>query len=144
MNRYLGDDWALPQLDPNTRPFFTSGEISIQMCDSCGTPQHPPDDVCHACQGMAFNFRESAGLGTVHSYIVVHHAIHPALVDRVPYAVALISLDDMPNVRVCGNILDLAPGEVSIGLRVRVVFEEVHDAEFDEQLTIPQWELLKI
>ena len=142
MSRYLGDEWALPYLDPQTRPFFTSGAIRIQVCRSCDTPQHPPDDVCHACQGMEFTHRDSAGLGTVHSYIVVHHAVHPALAERVPYAVALIALDDMPTIRVCGNIVDSAPDDVSIGQQVRVVFEEIHDAEADEDLTIPQWETL--
>ena len=142
MSRYLGDDWALPALDPQTRPFFTSGAIRIQVCRSCNTAQHPPDDVCHACQGMEFEFRDSVGLGTVHSYIVVHHPVHPALADRVPYAVALVVLEDMPNVRVCGNILNLAPDAIEIGQRVRAVFEEVSDSEGGEELTIPQWETL--
>ena len=93
---------------------------------------------------MEFAHRDSAGLGTVHSYIVVHHAVHPALAGRIPYAVALITLDDMPGVRVCGNIVDSAPEAVSIGQRVRAIFEEVHDAETGEDLTIPQWETLTI
>jgi uncharacterized OB-fold protein len=142
MSRYLGDAWALPYLDPQIRPFFSSGVIRIQVCRSCDAPQHPPDDVCHACQGTEFSHRDSAGLGTVHSFIIVHHPVHPALTERVPYAVALITLDDMPQIRVCGNIVDAAPEAVSIGQPVRATFEEIHDAETGEDLTIPQWETL--
>lgn len=89
------------------------------------------------CQGTRFSICFSEGVGTVHSRIVVHHAVHPSLADTVPYCVALIALDDFPEVRIVGNVVDVPAAEVRIGLRVRAVFEQVEDG--GEALLIPQW-----
>jgi uncharacterized OB-fold protein len=137
----MPDGWAIPATDQFNAPFFTSGNVALQQCSACRTVQHPPEEVCHACLGMAFQPRETSGLGTIYSFIVVHHAVAPTLKDVVPYAVVLVSLDDEPQVRVLGNVLGRRPDELEIGQRVRAVFEEVVDAESGEKLLIPQWEL---
>ena len=52
----------------------------VQECEACGTLQHPPEEICHACGSMAFGTRRSLpATGTVHSYTVVHHSVHAAL-----------------------------------------------------------------
>ncbi len=142
MRTIMPEDWTVPALDQRNEAFFTSGRILLQSCAACGTVQHPPEDVCHRCQGVDFELRESQGTGSVHSYTVIHHPAHPALADSLPYAVALVSLDDFPGVRITGNILNLAPERVSIGLRVRAVWEEVIDPE-GRKLQLPQWEPAK-
>ena len=132
--------WTLPALDTYNRPFFTSGQIVLQECVDCRTVQHPPEEVCHACQGTAFATRDVEGRGTVFSYVVIHHAANATLRDRVPYAVVLVSLDALPQVRIVGNLLDVPPESVSIGLPVRAVWEEVRtDAE---TILLPQWRLM--
>jgi len=141
MARYLGDDWLLPALDDRNRAWFTSGELSLQQCRRCERVQFPPEDVCRACGSFELAARAIAGRGEVASVAVVHHAVHPALRSRVPYAVVLVALDDAPHVRLLGNVLNRAPGDVAIGARVRVVFEEVKDPESGEALRIPQWEV---
>jgi hypothetical protein len=45
-------------------------------------------------------------------------------------------------VNLLGNVLNRAPGQVAIGERVRVAFEEVRDPDTGETLRIPQWEVL--
>lgn len=136
-SRHLGNDWALPALDESNRPFFISGRIALRVCADCGAVRHPPQPLCSECQGSRTSTRFSMGVGTVHSRIVVHHAVHPALADAVPYCVALVSLDDFPETRIVGNVLDVPPSEVRIGMRVRAVFERVDDG--GEPLQIPQW-----
>ena len=79
MSRYLGDEFPLPPLTPNNTPYFTSGSIQIQFCDDCNHAQHPPDDVCYACQSWNLSFREMPGTGRIESSAIVHHAVHPAL-----------------------------------------------------------------
>ena len=103
--------------------------------------QHPPTDVCGACQSFEFDERTSAGRGRVESRMVAHYAVHPALKDRVPYVVVLVVLDDLPGVRVIGNVVNRAPHEVAVGQRVRVCFEEAKDPQSGELLRIPQWEV---
>jgi uncharacterized OB-fold protein len=141
MARRLGDDWVLPLLDDRNRPFFTSGALVLQACASCGHVQHPPEDVCSACGGTAFTTRTSRGEGRIESVIVVHHPVHPRLEAAVPYAVVLVSVDDAAGVNVVGNVLNRPPGEIAIGQRVRVAFEEIADPETGERLRIPQWEV---
>ena len=56
---------------------------------------------------------------------VVHRAPSPAFEAMVPYAVALVALDDGPHLM--SNIVNCAAAEVSIGQRVQVTFLEMAD-----------------
>ena len=136
-DRYLGRDWAHPALDESNRALLTSGRISLRTCAECEAVQHPPQQVCSECQGTRFSTRTSKGVGAVYSRVVVHHAAHPSLAGAVPYCVALIALDDFPEARIVGNVVDVPAAEVQIGLRVRAVFEQIEDG--GEALLIPQW-----
>ena len=127
MDRILGDDWLLPVLDAHNRAYFTAGELMVQSCNACGHDQHPPEDLCRACGSHDVAPRRCAGTGRIESAVVVHRAVHPLLSDRVPYAVVLVSLDDAPNVNLVGNVRGAEPGEVAIGAKVRVVFEQQED-----------------
>ena len=143
MTRVLGDRWLLPALDDHNRAWFTSGVLQVQACTDCGSFQHPPEDVCTACQSSHLELRESSGLGRIESVVVVHHPVHPALADVVPYALVVVSIDDAPGVDVVGNVRGRAPKDVAIGQRTRVTFEEVADPDTGEQLRIPQWEIVE-
>jgi uncharacterized OB-fold protein len=131
----LPPDWALPQLTPFNDAWFTSGAILIQRCASCGTRQHPPEEICHVCGSMTFDHDELGPSGTVYSYTVAHYAANKALADSVPYTVVLVSLDDAPEIRVVGNM----PGtEVHIGMPVVAEWEE-RTAEDGTTILLPQW-----
>jgi uncharacterized OB-fold protein len=137
----MPDGWAQPAVDQFNAGFFTSGRLVLQECVACGTVQHPPEEACHRCQGMEFRGRETAGRGTIHSYIVVRHPVAPALAAAVPYAVVLVVPDEFPHVRIVGNVLNRAADEVSIGQRVRAVFEALPAAEGEPAVLLPQWEV---
>lgn len=62
-----------------------------------------------------------------------------ALVRSVPYVVALVSLDAAPELRVVGNLLDVAIDDVAIGLAVEAVWLERTDPDRDEVIRLPQW-----
>ena len=143
MTRVLGDDWLLPALDAKNRAWFTSGRLELKACARCAVVQFPPEDACRACGSFELGTRESAGWGVVESVAVVHHAVHPLLLLRVPYAVVLVALDDARHVRLLGNVLNRPSDGVAIGDRVRVVFEVVTDPESGEVLRIPQWEVAR-
>jgi uncharacterized protein len=132
------DDWVLPAINDVNRAWFTAGELSLQVCAGCATVQHPPDEVCHRCGGETFVQRVVAPTGVVHSYTVAHHPVHPSLADNVPYAVVLVALDELPDVRVVGNLLGVAPADVRIGIAVHAVFPE-RVADDGEVLRLPQW-----
>ncbi|MBT8138156.1 MAG: OB-fold domain-containing protein [Gammaproteobacteria bacterium] len=142
MKRILGENAPLPQLDPLNYDYFTHGAVMIQRCKDCLTFQHPPEEVCNQCQSFNLEAHECAGTGRIESKTTVHKSVHPGLMNAIPYAVAVISLDDAKNVNVIGNIRDCAPADVEIGQRVKAVFEEVPAGKNNEAMLIPQWSLV--
>ena len=126
-------DWATPEVTPLNHEWFTSGTLAVQRCIGCGAVQHPPEEVCHRCGSTAFQYQAVAPRGTVYSFVVVHYAASPALAGSVPYAVVLVSLDDLPEVRVVGNIPAIDPGQVRIGMPVEAYWDERKD------ILLPQW-----
>ncbi|RZQ63150.1 bifunctional MaoC family dehydratase N-terminal/OB-fold nucleic acid binding domain-containing protein [Amycolatopsis suaedae] len=72
----------------------------------------------------------ASGKGTVYSYVVHHHPAVPG--KTLPFVVALVELEE--GVRVLGELVDVLPDEVHIGLAVEAVFLRV-----DDELTLPAW-----
>jgi uncharacterized OB-fold protein len=73
----------------------------------------------------------ASGLGEVYSYVVHHHPQVPG--KRTPFVVALVELEE--GVRMLGELHDVDPEQVKVGLPVRVRF--VPSGEF----TLPAWEV---
>lgn len=142
MNRVLGERWLVPALDARNRDFFTAGVLTLQQCTRCKHIQHPPEDVCEACQSFELGHFASAGDARIESVAVVTQAVHPLLADRVPYAIALVSVADAPGILVAGNVIGREPDAVRIGDRVRVVFEDARDPKSGAELRIPQWQVV--
>jgi len=87
---------------------------------------------------MAFAATVVAPTGAVYSYTVARHPVNAALEAAVPYVVVLVSLDERPDVRVVGNLLDVDPDEVAIGLPVEAVWLERRGDDGDT-VWLPQW-----
>ncbi|MET9083764.1 bifunctional MaoC family dehydratase N-terminal/OB-fold nucleic acid binding domain-containing protein [Streptomyces sp. NPDC004237] len=94
------------------------GRLLIQRCAGCGTLRHPWLPGCNACGSLDWDTVESAGAGTVYSYVVMHHPPFPAF--DPPYAVGLIELAE--GVRMVSNVVGVPYDKVRIGLPVRVEF----------------------
>ena len=133
----LPDGFTLPELTPWNRAWFTSGSLAVQRCGSCAALQHPPEEVCHRCGGTAFDVAVMDASGTVHSHTVVHYAPHPALAGSLPYTVVLVALDEAPEIRVLGNLLD-HDGPPHVGMRVVACWDE-RVAPDGERILLPQW-----
>ncbi len=102
-------------------------QLLVQRCATCGAWRHPPAPLCASCHSTAVRWQQTSGGGRVFSYTIVHHAVHPALADRVPYNVVLVELPDAGGVRIISNLIDVPPQEVVVGLEVEVVFEDLDD-----------------
>lgn len=125
-----------PVPEPENQPFWDAlaeGELRVQRCSSCGTMRHPPRSMCSNCHSFDVEWITLSGVGSVYSYIVSHQAIHPALADRVPFATVIVELDEGP--RMVSNLVDVAPEEISIGLRVRLKPQRL-----DDEIAIPLFE----
>lgn len=127
----------LPLPDDATAPYWEAArrrELVVQTCADCEAPRFPPRPMCPHCRSLQCAWRPLSGRGTVYSFVVVHPPVLPAFAERVPLLIALVELAEDPGLRVVGNLLDVAPAELEIGLPVEVTFE---DAAPD--VTLPQW-----
>jgi uncharacterized OB-fold protein len=138
--RYLPPEWTLPAINDHNAAFFTSGELRLETCRTCGAVQHPPIGVCIECGGMEHEYVATAPTGRIDGFTIVHHAVHPLLAQRVPYNVVVVALDDHPDLRVVGNVIDAGPDAVRNGARVRCTWTEPLPSPGGESnIRLPQW-----
>jgi uncharacterized OB-fold protein len=114
-----------PEPDGDSQPFWDTlkeGRLIYQRCRACGRAQYYPRAICRWCHAYnQFDWQQSAGLGSVYTYSVVHQAGHPVWRQRVPYCIALVDLDE--EFRVTTRVVNADPNVIRVGLRVRAVYE---------------------
>ena len=113
----------LPPLDESNRPFWTGGErgeLLIMRGRTSGRFVHPPSDATEA-DGPLEPVAVS-GRGTVFTHTINEQPFHPDV--PVPYVIALIQLVEQADLRIPTNIVGCAVTEVSVGMPVRVTFEQ--------------------
>ena len=119
--------------DERTKPYWLAaveGRLIAPRCDRCGTFVLPPKPYCFECLGQAFSWVDLPGTGTIYSFTIVRHPLHPGLKDVVPYVSGIIDLDGTQGAgaRLMGNIVGApSPEHVRIGQRVEVVFEPLSE-----------------
>lgn len=114
--------------DATTAPFWDAcrrRELRLQRCSDCGAFRQPPSPGCPHCGAARSEWPLLSGRGAVFSYTVVHHAAVPPLAAEVPYAVVVVELEGAPGARLISNLLGVAAGDVAVGMRVEVVWDEV-------------------
>jgi uncharacterized protein len=98
-------------------------------CQVCRSIYFPPRAVCPSCSthrqslGKMEPFQLS-GEGEVHSFTIVHDAAEGFEME-VPYVLALVRTTEGP--LLTGQVVDLAPEEVAIGLKVRATFRKLRE-----------------
>lgn len=118
----------MPPITDLNREFWhggAQGELRMLRCQTCGTWSHPPRPMCARCHGRDLRYEVTTGRGTVFSYVVNHRQWRPNL--PVPYVIALVELDDQPDLRLTTMIVGCDPDDVTIGMAVRVTFERQDD-----------------
>lgn len=101
--------------------------LVIRHCEQCQQFFHPPMPNCPRCSANKLSWKPVSGRGTVYSYTVGHHPVHPALKGHGPYNVVVVLLDDADDVRLISNLIDVAPEDLAIGMPVEVMFEAAGD-----------------
>lgn len=119
--------------------FFWDGvnahELRIQKRPD-GTLQHPPVPAVWQDKSMPTEYVVASGQGTVFSY-VVHHA--PRVPGRsLPFVIALVELEE--GVRMLGELRNVDPAAVEIGMPVRATYIDFPAAESGPAWTLHAWE----
>jgi len=81
--------------------------------------------MCPECHSLEFEWAPVSGRGTVYTYTIVTHPLHPHWTDKVPYNVVLVELEE--GIRIVSNLVDCPNESIEIGMPVSVVFEDVSD-----------------
>jgi len=127
---YLPEGMPSPHPTLDDAPFWAACQerrLVIRHCDHCMKFFHPPLPTCPHCASGTLSWRPVSGRGSVYTYTIGHHAVHPALRGHPPYNVAIVLLDDADDVRLISNVVDATPQEMRIGLPVEVCFEPAGD-----------------
>ena len=118
----------VPAVDALSAPFWQAARdhrLAVQACEDCGALQHPPAPLCRSCHGGRLAFRPVSGRGTLYAFTVVHHSVHPATVDKVPYVLALVQLDEGP--RLAADVVDCPFDDLAVGMALDAVYDDVSD-----------------
>lgn len=102
--------------------------LVIQRCTACKALRHPPAPCCPECRSFEWDTVEASGRGEIHSFVVNHHPQLPAF--DFPLVVVLVELEE--GVRLVANVVDVEPGEVSVGMPVELAWIDP-----DPELSLP-------
>ena len=72
-----------------------------------------PRLYCTACMSEQVEWVRACGRGTVLSFTVVYRPVTKAFAEEVPYVVALVTLEEGP--QLMSNIVECDPEQVAIG-----------------------------
>jgi uncharacterized protein len=109
----------------------------VPRCEACGEFRFPPRLRCPRCGEVGTEWVTASGRGTVYSYVVVHQRLHPAFDPHLPYAVALVELEEGP--RMLAMVIESDLADVRMEAPVEVVFQSV-----DDEIVIPRVRIVTV
>ena len=106
---------------------INSQKLLIQRCGDCSVLRHPPTPICANCGSMNNQATESAGKGSILTWIISQHPTEPD-----------VQLDE--GTRIVSNLIDVAPthDQVLNDKRVEVCF-----VDYDGTI-LPQFRLAEV
>jgi uncharacterized OB-fold protein len=114
-----------PTPTAESRAFWTGGErgeLMIYRCRACTHFFHPPGPACWRCRSTDVSPEPVSGRAKVAAYTVNRQPWIPGL--EPPYVVAMVELDEEPDVRLITNVVDASEDQIRVGLPVEVFFED--------------------
>jgi uncharacterized OB-fold protein len=131
----IGYGKPLPTMEGMAKEFYgwcKQHELRFQRCRDCGAWRHVPREICPQCGSWNWEWAKSSGRGKVFTWTVVARALHPAFQQNVPYAPAVVEMDE--GVRLLSELVDCAPDQLAIGMPVEVLFDDV-----TSEVTLPKF-----
>jgi hypothetical protein len=125
----------IPVSSDESRPYWAGmkeHKLMMPRCDDCGKAWFPPTQFCTHCSSRNWKWSQMSGRGKVFSYVVYHRVYHPGFAGEVPYAVAVIALEEGP--RMLSNVTGIAVEDITCDMPVEIVFDDITD-----EATIPKF-----
>lgn len=97
-------------------------EFLLQRCEACGAHQFHPRALCTSCSGTQLAWVRASGRGTLASWSLVRRAVSEAYAADLPYALALVRLDEGPTLM--STLVQTDLDAVRIGMPLEVVFDD--------------------
>ncbi|MFG5778184.1 Zn-ribbon domain-containing OB-fold protein [Comamonas sp. J-3] len=128
----------LPQPTDITAAYWQAAQqekLLLQHCQQCQNWQFFPRAFCCHCGSEDLSWQASAGKGKIYTFTINRRATHAFFKERLPYAVAMVELEEGPCMM--ANIIDSDLSRIAIGAKVQVCFERASD-----EITLPQFRLV--
>lgn len=137
----------IPVPDEISKPFWDAcneGRLIIQRCTACtgrrglNVMQHPPEKACQYCgSDQHLEWHKVSGRGRIEGYIVIYDSRLASWVPEQPYNVAIIEIEENPDIRFFSNLPGTPVDEVPVGASVQVEFQETQTGQ-----KIPEWQVV--
>lgn len=101
------------------------GELVMQCCKECRRFRWLPRPMCPHCNSLEREWVRVSGRGKVYTWTVVTHPVHPAAVDRAPYNVVQVQLEEQPDLLMVSNLVGVRNEDIRFDMPVEVVFEDL-------------------
>ena len=124
-------DLTAPRPRPSavTQPFWEGlrkEEVRIQHCSRCDAHFFYPRAMCPTCWSAEVRWRTVSGAGTLHTFTIARVPTAPHFAHEVPQKIGVVELDEGP--RMTASIVEVAPEDLQVGIRLSPVFEHLSDA----------------
>ncbi len=125
---------TMPGVEPDfvDRAFWShcnDKSLRFQACAECDTPRHPPTPVCPSCLSTHDKWVEAPQNASVYSYTVIHHSSHDAVKNSLPYVVATVEFEGLPEVRLVTNVMTANVDGVHIGMPVSLRWDSTAQSQ---------------
>jgi uncharacterized OB-fold protein len=125
----------VPVPTKETQPYWDGckqHELRVQKCAACDHHQFYPRLYCTTCMSDRVEWIKTLGRAKVLSYTIIYRPVTQAFAGNVPYVVALVTLDEGPQMMT--NIVGCEPEKVHIGMPVQVTFDD-----WTEEISVPKF-----
>ncbi len=133
----------IPVPDALSQPFWDAvneRRLVVQNCTACNRMQYPPEPRCARCGSPQYlEWREVKGRGRIQGYCVMHDSRIMQLQANQPFNIAVIELEEDPDIKFLSHLPGTPPDEVPVGATVELVFEELEPGRL-----IHEWKVWKV
>ena len=93
-------------------------------CQNCKELFYPEKKKCPKCENNELEDYKFKGTGQIYSYSIIHNA-PTGMENHVPYAVAIIKLDEGP--KITAQLVDVDLEKIEIGMKVESCIRKIHE-----------------